>query len=138
MRTVPDVAMAAADHDGYVICENGTYRIIAGTSASSPSFTGVMALVVDEQKGAGQGSANPELYALANSARNPFHATPSGNNTVPGVAGFTANGGTYNLASGLGSVDAAALVGAWDTNSILRKPGPIRGPIRHHCAICVE
>ena len=138
MRTVPDVAMAAADHDGYVICENGTYRIIAGTSASSPSFTGVMALVVDEQKGAGQGSANPELYALANSARNPFHATPSGNNTVPGVAGFTANGGTYNLASGLGSVDAAALVGAWDANSILRKPGPIRGPIRHHCAICVE
>jgi subtilase family serine protease len=138
MRTVPDVAMAAADHDGYVIYENGTYMIIAGTSASSPSFAGVMALVVEEQKGVGQGSANPELYALASSARNPFHATPLGNNTVPGVTGFTASGGTYNLATGLGSVDAAVLVGAWNANWFLRKPGPIHGPIRHHCTICVE
>jgi len=138
MRMVPDVAMSAADHDGYVIYENGTYWVIAGTSASSPSFAGIMALVVEKQGRTGQGSANPGLYALANTARNPFHATPSGDNTVPGVTGFTASGGTYNLATGLGSVDGAVLVGAWGGGSFLRKPGPVHGPIRHQCAICVE
>jgi len=138
MRMVPDVAMSAADHDGYVIYENGTYWVIAGTSASSPSFAGIMALVVEKQGRTGQGSANPGLYALANTARNPFHATPSGDNTVPGVTGFTASGGTYNLATGLGSVDVAVLVGAWGGGSFLRKPGPVHGPIRHQCAICVE
>ena len=138
MRMVPDVAMSAADHDGYVIYENGTYWVIAGTSASSPSFAGIMALVVEKQGRTGQGSANPGLYALANTARNPFHATPSGDNTVPGVTGFTASGGTYNLATGLGSVDGAVLVGAWGAGSFLRKPGPVHGPIRHQCAICVE
>ena len=138
MRMVPDVAMSAADHDGYVIYENGTYWVIAGTSASSPSFAGIMALVVEKQGRTGQGSANPGLYALANTARNPFHATPSGDNTVPGVTGFTASGGTYNLATGLGSVDVAVLVGAGGGGSFLRKPGPVHGPIRHQCAICVE
>jgi hypothetical protein len=97
-----------------------------------------MALVVEKQGRTGQGSANPGLYALANTARNPFHATPSGDNTVPGVTGFTASGGTYNLATGLGSVDGAVLVGAWGGGSFLRKPGPVHGPIRHQCAICVE
>ncbi len=56
-----------------------------------------MALVVDRQRGAAQGNANPRLYALVSSASNPFHSTPSGNNSVPGVAGFMANGAAYNL-----------------------------------------
>jgi subtilase family serine protease len=138
MRTVPDVAMAAADHDGYVMYENGTYLVIAGTSAASPSFAGVMALVVEEHGGAGQGNPNPELYALANTARSPFHATPLGDNTVPGVTGFTATGRMYNLATGLGSVDGAALVGAWDAAWTFKIPKPVPGPIRHLCAVCVE
>jgi hypothetical protein len=53
------------------------------------------------------------LYALANAAPDAFHPTPSGNNSVPGVAGFWASGAAYNLATGLGSVDGAALVGNW-------------------------
>ncbi len=36
---------------------------------------------------------------------------------VPGVAGFTATGATYNLATGLGSVDAALLVNNWNSLS---------------------
>jgi subtilase family serine protease len=113
MRAVPDVAMAAAGHDGYIIYENGSLWVIAGTSAASPSFAGVMALVVQSKGGTGQGNANAGLYPLVNAARNPFHSTPSGNNSVPGVVGFTASGGTYNLATGLGSVDGALLVGEW-------------------------
>jgi pseudomonalisin len=113
MRAVPDVAMTAASHDGYIVVEDGSYWVIAGTSASSPSFAGVMALVDQAEGGKGQGCANPELYALLNASKNPFHATPSGNNSVPGVTGFTASGGEYNLATGLGSVDGALLVSEW-------------------------
>jgi pseudomonalisin len=113
MRAVPDVAMSASAHDGYIIVENGTYWVISGTSAASPSFAGIMALVVQARSGVGQGNANPSLYALSNASRSPFHATPMGNNSVPGQTGFTASGAQYNLATGLGSVDAAALAAAW-------------------------
>ncbi len=113
MRAVPDIAMSAAGHDGYIIVEDGNFYVIAGTSASSPSFAGLMALLVQSRGGKGQGNANPGLYALAGKSQGPFHATPSGNNGVPGVAGFTASGGTYNLATGLGSVDGALLVNEW-------------------------
>jgi subtilase family serine protease len=111
MRAVPDVSLTAASHDGYLIEENGNWYIIAGTSAASPSFAGIMALV-DQQNGA-QGNANPTLYGLLSASADPFHATASGNNSVPGVAGFTASGAAYNLATGLGSVNAATLLSVW-------------------------
>ena len=113
MRAVPDVATSASAHDGYIIVENGSYYVISGTSASSPSFAGVMALVVETHGGLGQGNANPSLYGLLNASKSPFHATPGGNNSVPGVSGFTASGAAYNLATGLGSADAAVLVNEW-------------------------
>jgi hypothetical protein len=72
-----------------------------------------MALVVSKQNGAKQGSVNARLYALARAASSPFHVTPSGNNSVPGVTGFAADGAGYNLATGLGSVDGALLVNGW-------------------------
>ena len=127
MRAVPDVSLAAADHDGYFVAENGSFWIASGTSASAPSFTGIMALVIDGQHGSPQGNANPRLYALANSTDNPFHPTPSGDNTVLGVAGFTATGAVYNLATGLGSVDAALLVSGWSkVPQKFPSPHPIR------------
>jgi hypothetical protein len=112
-RVVPDIALSAADHDGYFVVENGSYWTVSGTSVASPSFAGVMALVLGSRGGEGQGNANEELYPLAADAQSPFHPTPSGNNSVPGVRGFTASGTTYNLATGLGSVDGAQLVSAW-------------------------
>ena len=118
MRAVPDIAMDAAQHDAYVIYENGGYYEIAGTSASSPSFAGVMALLVQSREGKGQGNANPGLYGMLNAAKDPFHPTPSGNNSVPGVTGFAASGETYNLATGLGSVDGALLVSGWPNAAI--------------------
>ena len=113
MRAVPDLAVTAAEHDGYVIYENGSYYVVSGTSASSPSFASLMALVVQKQGGVGVGNANPRLYSLLNATRNPFHPTDSGNNSVPGVIGFIASGAEYNLATGLGSVDGALLVNEW-------------------------
>ena len=118
MRTVPDVALTAAGHDGYLICENGSWWVIAGTSAASPSFAGIMSIVNENKGGKGLGNANPTLYSLLNASENPFHATPSGNNSVPGVNGFAASGHAYNLATGLGSVDANLLVAAWTGTSV--------------------
>src|SRR5882757_9494299 len=122
MRAVPDVAVSASAHDGYIIIENGGYYVISGTSASSPSFAGLMALVDQSKGGVGQGNANPSLYALLNASKNPFHATPSGSNNVPGVSGFTASGAAYNLATGLGSVDGSMLVAEWGSGSSTTNP----------------
>lgn len=124
MRAVPDVALATGDRDGYFMIENGARWIVSGTSAATPAFAGVMALVVGTMHGAAQGNANPRLYALSNVA-NPFHTTFAGNNSVPGVSGFTASGLTYNLATGLGSVDGALLVNEWGAQRAI-EPAPAR------------
>jgi pseudomonalisin len=127
MRAVPDVALAAADHDGYFAIENGSYWIASGTSASAPSFAGVMALIVESQHGVPQGNADPRFYAMATGSAHPFHPTPSGDNSVPGVAGFSASGAPYNMATGLGSIDAALLAREWSAAS---QKTPLPGPIR--------
>jgi hypothetical protein len=93
--------------------ENGSYWIVAGTSAATASLAGVVGLVVESQGGASQGSANPSLYTLANIAESSFHGTKTGNNSVPGVEGFAASAAAFNLAAGLGSVDGAALADNW-------------------------
>ncbi|MFC5860930.1 protease pro-enzyme activation domain-containing protein [Acidicapsa dinghuensis] len=112
-RAVPDIALTAASHDGYLINENGSWWVIAGTSAASPSFAGIMAVVEQKLGGTGQGNVNPTLYSMASSGQSPFHPTPTGNNSVPGVTGFNATGTVYNLATGLGSVNANSLAGDW-------------------------
>jgi len=114
-RDVPDVALTASGHDGYLIYQNGGLYVVGGTSAASPSFAGVMALVV-QNAAARQGNANTAFYALAIKQRaggaSVFHDITSGNNGVPGQAGFNATAG-YDQATGLGSIDAAVLVNHW-------------------------
>jgi subtilase family serine protease len=133
-RDIPDVSLTAAGHDGYIICfagscEAGLVNIIGGTSGSSPSFAGIMA-IVDQALGGRQGLANYALYRIAGTAgakcsssarNNPAAAVPTGcvfndvtvgNNSVPGQAGFSATTG-FDLGTGLGSVNAANLVSAW-------------------------
>lgn len=117
MRGVPDVALAAADHDGSIVVMNGSFAIVSGTSVTAPALSGIMALVVQKQGGAAQGNVNPQLYNLANAVSGAFHPTPAGNNSVPGVAGFTADNAAYNLATGLGSVDATVLAENWNRTS---------------------
>jgi len=69
VRDLPDVSFTAAGHDGYILCfnqscQNGGFYSVGGTSASSPAFTGVMALV-NQKTGSRQGQANYVLYQLA-------------------------------------------------------------------------
>jgi pseudomonalisin len=115
-RDVPDVSFTAAGHDGYLVDIQGSFYIVSGTSASSPSFAGLMALV-NQKTGSRQGNANTTLYGLASAAASGgapvFHGTTGGNNSVPGVTGFTA-GPHYNQATGLGSPDAFLLVNHWN------------------------
>jgi subtilase family serine protease len=116
-RDVPDVALSAAGHDAYlVVSQQGGLYAIRGTSASSPSFAGIMALVV-QKTGQRQGNANVRLYQLANAQYGAggavvFHDIASGSNSVPGVTGYAGTAG-YDPATGLGSVDAYSFVSNW-------------------------
>jgi subtilase family serine protease len=144
-RDVPDVAIAAsADHDGYLICTesnssgsftptcvneyreaNNGLSVFGGTSMGVPTFAGMVALI-NQQTGSQQGNVNYTLYALAAVSTDAFHDITSGNNIVPcqngtpncsgGTLGFSAGPG-YDLATGLGSVDANNLVYEWTSVS---------------------
>ena len=104
--------------------------LVGGTSVSSPLMAGIMALV--DQKYGRQGQADFTLYPLAQQKAAAFHDITLGNNTVecwgtdiPGCArdyNFSEDvwvttqysaGPNYDLASGLGSVDASVLVNNW-------------------------
>jgi len=142
-RNVPDVSLTAAGHDPYLICLNTScsggkhgFEGIGGTSAAAPSFAGIMALVV-QQMGGRQGLANPVLYALARQqsfalcngssatagpiASCVFNDITSGNNAVPGEKGYGTTSATYpagtgyDLATGLGSVNAFNLINSWNS-----------------------
>lgn len=134
-RDVPDVAFAAsASHDPYLICSSGwctngffnssnNLDVVGGTSAATPSFAGLMALIV--QKGGGNrfGNINPNLYSLAQISPNAFHDVTVGTNDqscqpgtpdCPGSENIGYNAGPgYDQASGLGSVDGFNLAQQW-------------------------
>jgi subtilase family serine protease len=130
MRDVPDVSLTASDaHDPYIVITQGLAIGVGGTSASAPSFAGMVALLNQflvqnqVQSKSGLGNINPKLYSMAaGGASGVFHDVTTGDNIVPcqadtldctdGHFGYTAGVG-YNLVTGLGSVDAYNLVTAW-------------------------
>src|SRR5271165_1620023 len=192
-RDIPDVSLMASNGftgTGYLVCESdynfancqvdgGSFNFlgVGGTSASAPSFAGIMALINQSQAQQNlsnrQGNANYVLYALAkqqanttpalncNASANPvaactFNDVTSGNsfyttsgvgnnsvpctggppncsskvagtngilvtpavNTSPATPAYTTNTG-YDLATGLGSVNAQNLAANWKSaNSV--------------------
>jgi uncharacterized protein (TIGR03437 family) len=137
-RNVPDIALAAsADHDGYLVYSDGQLSAYGGTSAGTPSFSGIVTLLNHylvankAQATPGVGNINPRLYALAQAGTGAFHDITTGDNIVnvtcgararncvPGSYGYPAGQG-YDLASGLGSVDAYNLVTSWRSNITVR------------------
>ena len=145
-RDVPDLAItASADHDGFLIYSSDgcggprgstapCRQLIGGTSTGPPTFSGILALlnqqVVAGGQSAGLGNINPKLYSLAQSAAAAFHDITTGDNKInvtcpspsptpctPGIVGFSAGPG-YDQVTGLGSVDATALVSAWTGKSV--------------------
>jgi subtilase family serine protease len=120
-RDVPDVSLSSAGHDGYLIYQEGGLYVVGGTSAASPSFAGVMALVL-QHAAARQGNANTTFYSLASKQRAGgaaiFHDITQGNNSVPGQTGFNATIG-YDQATGLGSIDGSVLVNHWSDATVV-------------------
>jgi uncharacterized protein (TIGR03437 family) len=123
-RDLPDVALSASgDHDPYWIYTDGQWQIVGGTSAATPVFAGIVALLNQYEGSHGQGNINPNLYRLAQVTTDVFHDITSGSNVVPcelgtpncttGFFGYNAGPG-YDLVTGLGSVDAYNLVTEWN------------------------
>ena len=188
-RDLPDISLFASpgfDGTGYIYCQsdqtitgaamcdinnvsNGglDFGIVGGTSASSPAFAGIMALVNQYEASQGrtnrQGNANHVLYALAKKANASctssvskaatciFNDVTKGNSVLPnggvgvGTNSVPCQGGTpncsatlpsqtgvlvvlpgstteawtadagYDMATGLGSVNAKNLTTQWGT-----------------------
>jgi subtilase family serine protease len=142
-RDVPDIAFnAASNHDGYIVCSQGscangflsssnTLDVFGGTSFVAPSFAGLVAVIEQKLGGTpnkGIGNVNPILYGLADGPTysSIFHDITTGNNSVPcsqgtpncpngGSIGYNAGIG-YDQASGLGTIDANALANGWATS----------------------
>lgn len=129
-RDVPDVSLAASpNHYGYIVYTSGHQVIYGGTSLSGPAWAGLAALLnqhLSTNAGAHSrlGNINPRLYRLAQTNPEVFHDITTGDNKVPcqqsspgcvgGLVGFSAGAG-YDQATGLGSVDANALVAKWNS-----------------------
>ncbi len=123
MRAVPDVSLSAANHDGYFMVENGAFWVVSGTSVAAPSFAGIMALVTAEGKRQRPGQRESSPLCIGE-REFPIHFIPRRPATTPFPAwkDSRANGATYNLATGLGSVDGALLVNGWNTSSTSAAP----------------
>ena len=133
-RDVPDISLdSAAQHDPYLIfTDNGQLGFEGGTSVATPIFAGMVVLLNQYlvskgiQAKPGVGNINPALYRLAHSTPQAFHDITQGNNFAPcqigtpgcpnGTFGYSAGPG-YDLATGLGTVDAAALITHWTTSA---------------------
>lgn len=141
-RDLPDISLFASNGfvgSFYVVCQKSATAGICnlnnfagygGTSVASPAFAGIMALV-NQKTGSAQGVPGLILYKLVSKQPNAFHDIPSGStiavpcytgttNCTTGTSGHVYgvlsgyNTGTgYDLATGLGSVDAANLVNNW-------------------------
>jgi subtilase family serine protease len=123
-RGTPDISMSAAVNGGVDFYQSapagGGWGVVGGTSEASPEFAGIVALA-DQVAGHSLGDLNPRLYALAEAGGdNGIVPISSGNNTysfvntkgkVVTVHGFAANG-SYNDATGWGTIDAAQFVPA--------------------------
>jgi len=140
LRDLPDVSLFASDGflgSFYVICQQDQAPCslnslvgYGGTSVASPAFAGIMALV-NQKMESPQGVPGFALYKLASKQPNAFHDIPTGS-TIGGpcvtgtpncktntsgdaygvLSGYSTSTG-YDLATGLGSVDAANLVNNW-------------------------
>lgn len=149
-RDIPDVSLFASSGflgNFYMMCEadqtpgpcslapNYYFLAIGGTSASSPAFAGIMALV-NQKTGERQGNANYILYKLAAQQPTAFHDITSGTIAMPcatnspncttsnpsdfyGVLTGYAATSKYDLATGLGTVDVNNLVTKWSSVTLL-------------------
>ena len=121
VRDIPDVSLFAGDgfmDSAYIVCEAdqlpfpqpcslnsafNTFLAIGGTSASAPSFAGIMALVNQSTNSLGQGNANYVLYKMAASSAQTSHACGATANPSPGCIFYDVISGTNAVPCAKGS-----------------------------------
>lgn len=111
-RGVPDVALNADPDTGYAVVFQGSGTVVGGTSASSPIWAAITALINQARSAAGKsalGAIHQRLYDLGEAPV--FHDITVGNNSYAGVSGYQCVPG-WDAVTGLGSVDAAELLAA--------------------------
>lgn len=86
------------------------YHFVCGTSESSPLFAGIVA-IADQMAGKRLGFLNDRIYQLLGKEDSGIVDVTSGNNSILGVPGFAAGPG-YDMASGVGTIDANLFVRA--------------------------
>jgi hypothetical protein len=148
-RAIPDVSLfasvASQSKSFYVVCQadalqpgsppscasSGSFSFfgVGGTSASTPAFAGIMALL--NQTNGRQGNPNPVLYKIAgtagqscNSSTAPltgstcsFYDITKGNNSVPCVGGSLNCSSTSASTNGVLVDPASATTPAWTTKA---------------------
>ncbi len=121
-REVPDIAADADPTTGYVVYYNGSgsqfgatsgWQSVAGTSAASPLWAALVALINGSSacQGSPIGFANPTLYKVAGASyAGNFDDVTSGNNDYTGTNGGRYPAGpAFDMATGLGTPNATAL-----------------------------
>ncbi|MEW2160488.1 S53 family peptidase [Streptomyces sp. NPDC007189] len=119
-RSTPDVSMSASLKGGTWVYSSYDpkrvgWDVYVGTSEASPLFAGIVALA-DQVAGHRLGDIHQALYSLyAQSSSNPstgvVDVKDGTNNSYAGVTGYTAVKG-YDMATGIGTIDAARFVPA--------------------------
>ena len=120
-RGVPDISMSAACSGAVNVYasfggQQAGWYALCGTSEAAPLFAGIVALA-DQVAGHPLGLINPALYQMAAEHLHGLVRVTSGNNTVTfrqsgssqTVHGYSAEP-HYNLATGLGTINAAYFV----------------------------
>ncbi len=120
-RGIPDVALSASFSGASLTFESftgapGTWKPAAGTSVATPYFAGMVA-IADQSLHTRLGLINPLLYRLEQARAAGIVAVTRGSNTVRfiqdgktvTVGGYRARPG-YNLATGVGTIDAARFI----------------------------
>jgi subtilase family serine protease len=125
-RGTPDISMSAAVDGAVITFESFSGRagfgLVGGTSEASPEFAGIVAMA-DQVAHRDLGNLNDRIYKLAGdsshfsgivdvtSGNNSFGPFTNSDGTTHTVVGFDALKG-YDLASGVGTIDAAKFVPA--------------------------
>lgn len=108
-RGVPDVCGNADSDTGFIIRVDGSNQVIGGTSAVSPLWAGLIA-VLNSGRPQPVGFITPKLYALKSSA-GALRDITDGDNGVNNVTGYKAKTG-WDACTGLGSPHGSNLLTA--------------------------
>ena len=137
VRDIPDVSLFAGNgfmDSAYIVCEAdnlpisqpcslnsafNTFLGIGGTSASAPSFAGIMALVNQFTNSSGQGNANYILYKMAASSAQTSHACGATANPSSGCIFYDVISGTNAVPCAKGSSPSCNVSNASDLYGVL-------------------